>query len=189
MRFRRAGQHENSADRGILANVAGPQIDALLQGLRDAGYVEGQSIIIEKRYADGNLDRLSELAAELVQLKVNLIVSIGPVTPYAAQSIKNTPVVMGYSGRPCRCRHRGQSCPTGGNVTGMTFFAAELAGKRVSCSGSRSQDLSPSGVDQSQTCGRASESKETQTVARLCPAAPSYLTVKTSGDLPEASMR
>jgi putative ABC transport system substrate-binding protein len=85
---------------GILANVAAPQIDALRQGLRDAGYVEGQNIIIETRYAEGRLERLPDLAAELVQLKVDVIVSIGPATPYAAKSIKSIPVVMGYSGDP-----------------------------------------------------------------------------------------
>jgi putative ABC transport system substrate-binding protein len=65
---------------GILANVPAPQIDALEQTLRDAGYVEGQNIITEKRYAEGRLERFPDLAAELVHLKVNVIVSIGPAT-------------------------------------------------------------------------------------------------------------
>jgi putative tryptophan/tyrosine transport system substrate-binding protein len=116
---------------GILANVPAPQIDALEQTLRDAGYVEGQNIITEKRYAEGRLERFPDLAAELVHLKVNVIVSIGPATPYAAKSIKDIPVVMGYSGDPVDAGIVASLARPGGNVTGVTFFAAELAGKRV----------------------------------------------------------
>jgi putative tryptophan/tyrosine transport system substrate-binding protein len=172
---------------GILANVAGPQIDALRQGLRDAGYVEGQSIIIEKRYADGNLDRLSELAAELVQLKVNLIVSIGPATPYAAKSIKNTPVVMGYSGDPVDAGIVASLARPGGNVTGMTFFAAELAGKRVELLKEAVPRISHLAVlANPRHAGEQRELKETQTVAQAMSLPLQYLTVKTPGDFAEA---
>jgi putative tryptophan/tyrosine transport system substrate-binding protein len=70
-----AGAHQSGKMPriGILANVPVPQIDALEQTLRDAGYVEGQNIITEKRYAEGKLERFPDLAAELSRLKVNVI--------------------------------------------------------------------------------------------------------------------
>ncbi len=172
---------------GVLANVAGPQIDALKQGLRDAGYVEGESFIIEPRYAEGNLDRLSGLAAELVQLKVNLIVSIGPATPYAAKSVKNIPVVMGYSGDPVDAGIVASLARPQGNVTGMTFFAAELAGKRVELLKEAVPGISRLAVlANPRHAGEQRELKETQTVAAEVALPIQYLTVKTKGDFAEA---
>ena len=172
---------------GVLANVAGPQIDALKRGLRDAGYAEGQSIIFETRYAEGNLDRLSDLAVELVQLKVNLIVSIGPATPYAAKSIKNIPIVMGYSGDPVDAGIVASLPRPGGNVTGITFFAAELAGKRVELLKEAVPGISSLVVlANPRHAGEQRELRETQTVAQAMALPIQYLTVKTKGDFTEA---
>lgn len=172
---------------GVLANVAGPQIDALKQGLRDAGYIEGRNIIIEKRYAEGNLDRLSDLAAELVQLRVNLIVSIGPATPYAAKRIKNTPIVMGYSGDPVDAGIVASLPRPGGNVTGITFFAAELAGKRVELLKETVPGTSSLVVlANPRHAGEQRELRETQKVAQAMALPLQYLTVKTTSDFAEA---
>jgi putative ABC transport system substrate-binding protein len=172
---------------GILANVASPQIDALRQGLRDAGYVEGQNIIIETRYAEGKLERLPDLAAELVQLKVDVIVSIGPATPYAAKSIKSIPVVMGYSGDPIDAGIVASLARPGGNVTGMTFFAAELAGKRVELLKQAVPGISRLAVlANPRHAGEQRELRETQLVAQALALALQYLMVKAPGDFHEA---
>jgi putative ABC transport system substrate-binding protein len=172
---------------GVLANVAGPQIDALKQGLRDAGHVEGQSFIIEPRYAEGNIDRFSSLAAELVQLKVNVIVSTGPATPYAAKVVKNIPLVMGFSGDPVDAGVVASLARPEGNVTGMTFFAAELAGKRVELLKEAVPGISRLAVlANPRHAGEQRELKETQTVAANVALPIQYLTVKTNGDFFEA---
>jgi putative ABC transport system substrate-binding protein len=79
----------------VSANSA--RIEALRQGLRELGYVEGKNIVIELRYADGKLDNLPALAAELVRLKVDIIVSAGPVNTRALKEATTTiPIVMAF---------------------------------------------------------------------------------------------
>jgi putative ABC transport system substrate-binding protein len=76
-------------------------IEAFRLGLRDLGYFEGQNIVIEYRFAEGKRDRLPELAAELVRLKVEVIVAGDSVaTPFAAQATRSIPIVMTVSGDP-----------------------------------------------------------------------------------------
>ncbi|MBI2349970.1 MAG: hypothetical protein HYV00_00530 [Deltaproteobacteria bacterium] len=76
-----------------------PRLDALRQGLRELGYVEGQNIIMEYRYAEGKLERLPNLAAELVRLKVDVIVAGGTrVTAAAKQATSAIPIVVGGAG-------------------------------------------------------------------------------------------
>jgi putative ABC transport system substrate-binding protein len=116
---------------GILAHFTSPQLDALRQGLRDIGYVEGQNLLIDQRYAGGKRDRVPELVAELLGLKIDLIVLIGPITPIVAKSVKGIPVVFGFSGDPVDAGLVASLARPGGNTTGMTFFASVLAGKRV----------------------------------------------------------
>jgi len=77
------------------------RIEAFRQGLRDLGYVEGKNIVIEERYAEGKLDRLPALAAELVRLKVDIIVSAGPtVTRVVKEATVTIPTVMGFDDDP-----------------------------------------------------------------------------------------
>ena len=108
-----------------------PQLDALRQGLRDFGYIEGQNLLVEYRYAEGKRERIPELVAELLDLKIDLIVPMGPLTPVAAKIVKSIPVVFGTSGDPVEAGIVASLARPGGNVTGMTFFASVLAGKRV----------------------------------------------------------
>ena len=102
------------------------------QGLRDLGYVEGQNIRFEFRSAQGRLDRLPELAAELVRLKVDVIVTwFTPTAVAAKQATREIPIVMAETGDPIATGLIASLPRPGGNVTGIASVTAELAGKSV----------------------------------------------------------
>ena len=102
------------------------------QGLRDLGYVEGQNIQFEFRSAEGHLDRLPELAAELVRLKVDIIVTwFTPTAVAAKQATHEIPIVMAETGDPIGTGLVASLPRPGGNVTGIASATAELAGKSV----------------------------------------------------------
>src|SRR5437667_1503772 len=102
------------------------------QGLRDLGYVEGQSIRFEFRSAEGHLDRLPELAAELVRLKIDIIVTwFTPTAVAAKQATREIPIVMAETGDPIGTGLIMSLPRSGGNVTGIASVTAELAGKSV----------------------------------------------------------
>ncbi len=119
---------------GILESVPAAQntanLDALRQGLRGLGYVEGRNLVIEYRSADGRAERFPDLAAELIRIKVDLIVTRG--TP-ATQAVKNAtetiPVVMATMGDPHLLV--ASFAHPGSNITGVTTFSTELTGKRI----------------------------------------------------------
>jgi ABC-type uncharacterized transport system substrate-binding protein len=102
------------------------------QGLRDLGYVEGQNIRFEFRSAKGHLDRLPELAAELVRLKVDIIVTwFTPTALAAKQATREIPIVMAETGDPIGTGLIASLARPGGNVTGIASVTAELSGKCV----------------------------------------------------------
>lgn len=102
------------------------------QGLRDLGYVEGQNIRFEFRSAEGQVNRLPELAAELVSLKVDVIVTwFTPPTRAARQATSEIPIVMADTGDPVGTGLVASLPRPGGNVTGIAGITAELAGKSV----------------------------------------------------------
>lgn len=105
---------------------------AFQQGLRELGYVEGKNVILEYRYADGKLDLLSELAADLVRLKVDAIVtrSTAPI-PAAKNASKTIPIVFATAGAPVEDGLVSSLARPGGNVTGLTLLSPELDGKRL----------------------------------------------------------
>ena len=106
--------------------------DAFRQGLRELGYVEGKNIVIEWRYAEGKLDRLPALAAELVRLKVDIIVTAGPLQTRAAKQATSTiPIVMTNEGDPVGTGFVASLARPGGNITGLSTLAPELWGKRL----------------------------------------------------------
>src|SRR5690242_14677093 len=119
---------------GILEPSAAAQntanIEALRLGLRNLGYAEGQNLILEYRSSDGRDERFRELAADLVRLKVDVIVTRGTPAAQAAKGASGSiPIVMAAMGAPLLVV---PSLPhPSGNVTGMTTFSAELIGKRV----------------------------------------------------------
>ncbi len=102
------------------------------QGLRDLGYVEGQNIRFEFRSAEGQINRLPELAAELVRLKVDVIVTwFTPTALAARRATREIPIVMAETGDPIGTGLIASLPQPGGNVTGLASVAAELAGKSV----------------------------------------------------------
>jgi len=107
-------------------------IELFRKGLRDVGYVEGKSVAIEYRYAEGKAERLSELAAELVRLKVDCIITAGgQPTEAAQQATKTIPIVMAVSGDPVAQGFVASLARPGGNITGLTILSPELSGKRL----------------------------------------------------------
>jgi ABC-type uncharacterized transport system substrate-binding protein len=108
-----------------------PQIEALRLGLRDHGYVEGRTITIEYRWAEGQYDRLPGLAAELVARKVAVIITQGTPAAFAAKRATSTiPIVMAIVGNPVDTGIVSSLARPGGNITGSSFFYAELSAKR-----------------------------------------------------------
>src|SRR5215831_10580896 len=106
--------------------------DAFRQGLRQFGYAEGKDFVIEYRSGDGTLHRLNELAAELVRLKVDVIVTTGPTPTRAAKAATATiPIVMTQDGDPVAAGLIASQARPGGNITGLTNLAPELSGKRM----------------------------------------------------------
>jgi putative ABC transport system substrate-binding protein len=102
------------------------------KGMRDLGWVEGQNIAIEYRYAEGKAERLPELAAELVRLKVDCIIAVGGQPIEAAQrATKTIPIVMPVSGDPVAQGFVASLARPGGNITGLSVLSPELSGKRL----------------------------------------------------------
>ena len=108
------------------------RVEAFRRGLREQGYVEGQNLIVEYRYAQDNLERLREFAAELVRLKVDVIVTGGTIsTRPAKEAAGATPIVMAYESDPVGSGLVTSLARPGGNLTGLTSSAGELNGKRL----------------------------------------------------------
>src|SRR5215813_285058 len=106
--------------------------EPLRQGLRELGYVEGKNIVIEWRSAEGKIDRLPALAAELVRLKVDVIVTGGPAPTHAAKEATSTiPIVMTQDIDPVGSGFVASLARPGGNVTGLSTLAPEISGKRL----------------------------------------------------------
>ncbi|MBI1892795.1 MAG: ABC transporter substrate-binding protein [Candidatus Rokubacteria bacterium] len=107
-------------------------LEAFRRGLGDLGYIEGKNITIEFRSADGKLDRLPELAAELVRLKVDVIVgSSNPAIIALKQATREIPIVMAVVGDPVGAGFIQSLARPGGNITGLSNIAEELSGKRL----------------------------------------------------------
>ena len=106
--------------------------EAFRQGLRELSYVEGKNIVIDWRSGDGKLDRLPALAAGLVRLKVDVIVTAGPAATRAAKEATSTiPIVMAQDPDPVGNGFVASLARPGGNITGLSTLAPELSGKRV----------------------------------------------------------
>ena len=105
---------------------------AFRQGLRELGYVEGQNLTIEYRVAEGRQDRLPTLAAELVGLKVDVILTVGTISARAAQQVTRTiPIVIAAGDDPVAAGLVASLARPGGNVTGLSFMSPDLGGKRL----------------------------------------------------------
>src|SRR6266498_1781969 len=131
----RAQQSAKVPSVGILTPAstdATPIFAGLRRGLRDLGYIEGTTIILEFRFAEGNLDVLPELASELVRLPVDLIVTDGNSAAQAALKATHTiPIVMGIAADALEAGLVTSTARPGGNITGMTLGRLEQTGKRL----------------------------------------------------------
>src|SRR5262249_37830678 len=117
---------------GFLAPDSEPsgRFEAFRQGLRDHGYIDGQNIKIEFR-GDEDRTKLAELAKQFVREKVDLLVTQGGASRAAQTATEALPIVCGYSGDPVEAGLVKTLARPGGNVTGMSFLAFELVGKRL----------------------------------------------------------
>jgi putative ABC transport system substrate-binding protein len=107
-------------------------LDGLRQGLREQGYVEGQHIILESRYGQAGTERISDVAAELVRLKVDVLVAAtDPATAALKQQTQTIPIVMANSTDPVGTGFVASLARPGGNVTGLSALSPELSGKRL----------------------------------------------------------
>src|SRR5262249_48954650 len=117
---------------GASLSAVQARVDAFQQGLRELGYVEGKNIIIEWRWAEGKPDRLPALAAELVRLYVDLIISAGSVvTTRLQEATKTIPIVMAQDNDPVGNGFVAGLARPGGNITGLATLAPELSGKQL----------------------------------------------------------
>jgi putative tryptophan/tyrosine transport system substrate-binding protein len=121
---------------GILSPVSGSvfpaRVEAFRRRLRELGYVEGKNIVIEYRYAEGKGGRLPDLVAELVGLKVDIIVTIGPGATLAAKKASGTiPIVFASAADPVGSGLVSSLGQPGGNITGLSLMAPDLDGKRL----------------------------------------------------------
>jgi len=107
------------------------RVEAFRQRLRELGYVEGKNILIEYRYAEGKLERLPDLAAELVRLKVDVIVTAGPGILAAKKASATIPIVFGNAADPVGSGLVSSLARPGGNITGLSNIAQDLDGKRL----------------------------------------------------------
>lgn len=116
----------------IGVGVSSPYLEELRQGLREHGYFEGKNLVIEYRFAQGRLDRLPPMVAELVKLKVNVIVTEGTPTAAAAQQATRTiPIVTAVVSDPVSAGFAASFARPGGNLTGLTISGAERVAKQL----------------------------------------------------------
>jgi putative ABC transport system substrate-binding protein len=120
---------------GILAapsaSFFSARVEAFRQRLRELGYVEGKNILIEYRYAEGKLERLPDLAAELVRLKVDVIVTAGTANLAAKKASPTIPIVFAAAGDPVGSGLVSNLARPGGNITGLSLMSPDLDGKRL----------------------------------------------------------
>jgi ABC-type uncharacterized transport system substrate-binding protein len=159
--------------------------EAFRQGLREVGYIEGQNITIEYRYAEGKLDRLPALAAELVGLKVDVIVTGGRTATHTAKEATVTiPIVMGQDPDPVGNGFIASLARPGGNITGLSTLAPELSGKQLELLKETVPRLSRVAVfGTSTTPSNAQASRETQIAAGAFGVQLQYLDVLSPNDI------
>jgi putative tryptophan/tyrosine transport system substrate-binding protein len=109
-----------------------PRMDAFQRGLRELGYVDGKNIVVERRHADGDAEHLAAHAAELVRLKVDVMLSSGPTATRAAKRATSTiPIVMTFDDDPIGSGFVASLAQPGGNITGLSTLSPELSGKQL----------------------------------------------------------
>jgi putative tryptophan/tyrosine transport system substrate-binding protein len=188
-----AAQQPNKVPRiGYLSSdspsTIAARIEAFRQGLRELGYVEGKNIVIEWRFAEGKSDRLPGLAAELVRLKVAVIVTSGPAATRAAkESTVTIPIVTAQDSDPVGNGLVASLARPGGNITGLSTLAPEISGKRLELVKEIVPRLSRVAVlGSSTTPGNAQALKESELAARALGVQVQYLDVRAAKDIEPA---
>ena len=172
----------------VSASSGAPRIEAFRQGLRHLGYVEGNNILLEYRYAESKLDRLPALAAELVRLKVDVIVTgnSGPTRSAKAET-STIPIVMARDTDPLGNGFVASLARPGGNITGLSSLAPEISGKHVELLKEIVPRLSRLAVLGTLTDrGNAHLLKEIEIAAGAFGVTPQYLDVLTAKDIEPA---
>ncbi len=131
-RAQRSGKRYRIALFGAGSALSPKHWSILADGLRELGWIDGRNIAFEQRYADNEIERLPELARELVRLDVDVIVAFGTLAPFAAKAATATiPIVMASAGDPVGSGLVASLARPGGNITGLSLVAPELGGKRL----------------------------------------------------------
>jgi putative tryptophan/tyrosine transport system substrate-binding protein len=161
------------------------RIEAFRQGLRELGYVEGKNIVIEWRSVEGKADRLPGLAAELVRLKVDVIVTAGPQATRAAKEATVTiPIAMSFDNDPVGNGFVASLARPGGNITGLSTLSPEISGKQLELLKEVVPRLSRVAVlGSSTTPGNAQSLKETELAAGALAVQLQYLDVRDPKDI------
>jgi putative ABC transport system substrate-binding protein len=164
------------------------RIEAFRQGLREFGYVEGKNIVVEWRSVEGKADRLPGLVAELVRLKVDVIVTAGPQATRAAKEATVTiPIAMSFDNDPVGNGFVASLARPGGNITGLSALAPELSGKQLELLKEVVPRLSRVAVlGSSTTPGNAQSLKETELAAGALAVQLQYLDVRDPKDIDTA---
>jgi putative ABC transport system substrate-binding protein len=179
---------------GILFGASAPanlnRMEAFQRGLRELGYVEGKNVLVEQRYADGKLERLPALAAELVALKVDVLVSGAAAPTRALKEASNTiPIVMAQDNDPVANGFVASLARPGSNITGLSSLAPTLSGKRLEVLKDIIPKLSRVAVlSTARNTGNALMRKETEVAAAALGLQLQYLDVRDAKDL-EAAFR
>jgi putative tryptophan/tyrosine transport system substrate-binding protein len=116
---------------GTSPSIIPDRIEGFRRGLRELGYVEGKNVVIEYRVAEGKVERLPNLLAELVRLKVDVIVTGGIVNHAAKQATTTIPIVIAFDGDPVGNGLVASLARPGGNITGLSALYPELSGKQL----------------------------------------------------------
>ena len=193
LRFPAEAQQPTKIPRiGYLAAISlstlAARTEAFRQGLRELGYVEGKNIVIEWRSAEGKQDRVPALAAELVRLKVDIIVSGGPIpTRSVKEATSTTPIVMGFDIDPVGNGFVASLARPGGNITGLSTLAPEISGKQLELLKEIIPKLSHVAVFENSTFpGNAQALRETERAAAALAVNLQHLNVQGSKDFETA---
>src|SRR5882724_1276702 len=172
----------------LAAALTSARNEAFRQGLRELGYVEGKNIVIEWRSAEGKLDRIPALAAELVRLKVDIIVTAGPSLTHAAKEATSTiPIVMTFDPDPVGSGFVASLARPGGNITGLSTLAPDISGKQLELLKETVSRLSRVAVlGNSTRPGNAQELKEVELAAGALKVQLQYLDVLDPKDIETA---
>jgi putative ABC transport system substrate-binding protein len=169
---------------GFPASIA-HLLEGFKQGLREHGYVDGQNVLLELRYGEAKLDRLPGLAAELVRLKVDVIVAIpNPAIEAVKQATQTIPIVMPIGSDPVGVGFISSLARPGGNITGSSAYSPELNGKRLEILKETVPKLSQVALLTTPNVpGNAIDLKETEIAARSLQVQTQSLEVRSSSEL------